>query len=166
VCSGLLTRNSSQDLQDNLSGNKKKIFDAIASASIVNNCAGVDTSKSQVLTAANFAKFLATKQMESKTDEEVKLLIFRHEPDPVLRQQCCMSFEGFAWYLMDQDNYAFVTEQMVPSDADMEQSLSHYFIASSHNTYLTGHQLKGESSVELYSQVRTNNLVLLYIILN
>lgn len=65
-----------------------------------------------------------------------------------------MSFEGFARFMMDEDNYAFLDERIVPDDEDMMMPLSNYYIASSHNTYLTGHQLKGESSVELYSQVR------------
>ena len=35
----------------------------------------------------------------------------------------------------------------------MDCPLSYYFVASSHNTYLTGHQLRGESSVEIYREV-------------
>ena len=54
---------------------------------------------------------------------------------------------------MDKDNYAFVNERVIQSSANMDRPLSQYYIASSHNTYLTGHQLKGESSSELYSQV-------------
>ena len=75
---GLLTRNSSVDLFEYKSSanlQKKKIFDAIAAASIVSNCAGVDTSKSQVITLPTFSKFLETRQMEQHSEEEVKALI-------------------------------------------------------------------------------------------
>ncbi|XP_073996296.1 uncharacterized protein isoform X2 [Rhodnius prolixus] len=153
---GLLTRNSSADLLDYKNTpamQKKKIFDAIATSSIVTNCAGVDTSKSQVIMLNNFAKFLETKQLEQHTEEEVKELIQRHEPDPTLRSHNCLSFEGFARFLMDKENFAFVNERVSPDERDMDYPISHYYIASSHNTYLTGHQLKGESSVDLYSQV-------------
>ena len=81
-------------------------------------------------------------------------LLQRHEPDPALRTQWCLSFEGFARYMMDKDNYAFPNEYALPDENEMKQPMSQYYIASSHNTYLTGHQLKGESSVQLYSQVK------------
>ncbi|XP_066257407.1 1-phosphatidylinositol 4,5-bisphosphate phosphodiesterase epsilon-1-like isoform X2 [Euwallacea similis] len=150
---GLLTRNSRQELEGQVVNTQKKVFDAIAAASIFTNCAGIDTNNSQVITLSTFTKFLETRQMETRSEDEVKDLIDRHEPDPTLRAQHCLSFEGFARYLMDKDNYAFIPECEVPMDEEMRKPLSTYYVASSHNTYLTGHQLKGESSIELYSQV-------------
>ncbi|XP_015511799.1 1-phosphatidylinositol 4,5-bisphosphate phosphodiesterase epsilon-1-like [Neodiprion virginianus] len=153
---GLLTRNNSIDCHEYKTSSNlqnKQIFDAIAATSIVNNCSGVDTSKSQVITLTTFTKFLESRQQEKLTDDEIKALVKRHEPDPALRTQMCLSFEGFARYMMDKDNYAFANEYAAPVETEMQQPLSQYYIASSHNTYLTGHQLKGESSVQLYSQV-------------
>lgn len=54
---------------------QKKVFDAIAAASIFTNCAGIDTNNSQVITLSTFTKFLETRQMETKTEEEIKALI-------------------------------------------------------------------------------------------
>lgn len=125
----------------------------MCAASIVHNCAGIDTSNTQVITISTLKKFLETRQMEMKTEDDIRAIIKRHEPDPTLRIEDCLSFEGFARYLMDKDNYAFINERIIQSTSNMDRPLSQYYIASSHNTYLTGHQLKGESSAELYSQV-------------
>lgn len=75
---GLLTRNNSIDCHEYKTGSnlqKKQIFDAVAAASIVNNCSGVDTSKSQVITLATFTKFLESRQQEKLSDDEIKALI-------------------------------------------------------------------------------------------
>ena len=53
-----------------------------------------------------------------------------------------LSQEGFLRYLMSSENDLVATEKFDVSE-DMDQPLAHYFINSSHNTYLTGkHQCK------------------------
>lgn len=52
---------------------------------------------------------------------------------------------------MSDDNPIMATNKLELCD-DMDQPMAHYFINSSHNTYLIGHQLTGKSSVEIYRQ--------------
>lgn len=147
-----VTRNTGGDQIDfRARSEKKKIYDAMAVASIINNSAGLDTSKDLVLPADALLHFISHYQGEQLSLEEAEQLVTQHEPHPELRRRHLLSFEGFARFLMDRDNEAI---RKGPVDEDsMTSPLSHYYIASSHNTYLTGHQLKGHSSVELYRQI-------------
>ncbi|CAH8495792.1 unnamed protein product [Heterobilharzia americana] len=63
-----------------------------------------------------------------------------------------ISIECFYRYLMSDDN-ACVFLDKLDVYQDMDQPLSHYYINSSHNTYLIGRQFGGKSSVEIYRQV-------------
>ncbi|KAG2120381.1 1-phosphatidylinositol-4,5-bisphosphate phosphodiesterase 1 [Suillus clintonianus] len=69
-----------------------------------------------------------------------KLSVFAQSP---------MSLDGFTSFLLSSDNPAF-TEQQGKVWHDMTRPLSEYLISSSHNTYLTGHQLVGSSTIEGY----------------
>lgn len=54
-------------------------------------------------------------------------------------------------YLASEDNMVLDLE-VVRQHMDMNQPLNHYFINTSHNTYLNGHQLRSESLTEMYIQ--------------
>ena len=111
----VLTRNNPIDFcKDN--DQRRMICDALANASIVSNCSGVDTSQSRCLRLKEFREFLEDHQEEHLHDEDIVELIQRHEPDSVLREACCLSFEGFARYLMDKDNYAYIHEKTRHND--------------------------------------------------
>ncbi|OAX38558.1 PLC-like phosphodiesterase [Rhizopogon vinicolor AM-OR11-026] len=73
------------------------------------------------------------------------------QPLPVSSQstELIMSLDGFSSFLLSSDNSAFI-EQQGRIWHDMTRPLSDYFISSSHNTYLTGHQLVGSSTIEGY----------------
>ena len=49
-----------------------------------------------------------------------------------------MSQEGFLCYLLSEENALIPEDKLAVNPNDMGEPLSHYFINSSHNTYLTG----------------------------
>ena len=63
-----------------------------------------------------------------------------------------MSINGFYNFLMSDDNAPVFLDRLDVYQ-DMDQPLCHYLINSSHNTYLTGKQFGGKSSVEMYRRV-------------
>ncbi|XP_076981516.1 1-phosphatidylinositol 4,5-bisphosphate phosphodiesterase epsilon-1 [Tamandua tetradactyla] len=156
----LLTRNVS-DLglfiksKQQLSDNQRQISDAIAAASIVTNGTGVESTSLGIFGVGilQLNDFLVNCQGEHCTYDEILSIIQKFEPSVSMCHQGLMSFEGFARFLMDKDNFASRNEESQENIKELQLPLSYYYIESSHNTYLTGHQLKGESSVELYSQV-------------
>jgi phosphatidylinositol phospholipase C delta len=60
-----------------------------------------------------------------------------------------LSLEGFTAFLLSTSNSAF-TDQDGSIHHDMTRPLSDYYVSSSHNTYLVGHQLVGDSTIEGY----------------
>lgn len=55
-----------------------------------------------------------------------------------------MSVDGFMRYLSGEEN-GVVSPEKLDLNEDMSQPLSHYFINSSHNTYLTGTRRPGSN---------------------
>lgn len=70
------------------------------------------------------------------------------EFDPEHRGES-ISLHKFASY-MDSTKNSIIDPKKGKVYMDMQQPLNHYFIASSHNTYLEGDQLNSASSVNRY----------------
>ncbi|XP_055591839.1 1-phosphatidylinositol 4,5-bisphosphate phosphodiesterase classes I and II isoform X2 [Uranotaenia lowii] len=120
----------------------------------------VGTSKRRLMSTTQLVDFLNKTQRDPRLNEilhpyantaRARDLIQEYEPNKFNAQKGQLSIDGFLRYLMSEDNPIMAVSKLDLSD-DMEQPLSHYFINSSHNTYLTGHQLTGKSSVEIYRQ--------------
>ncbi|XP_043912507.1 1-phosphatidylinositol 4,5-bisphosphate phosphodiesterase beta-1 [Protopterus annectens] len=113
------------------------------------------------LTADQMLEFINAKQRDPRLNEilypplkqeHVEQLIEKYEPNSSLAQKGQISVDGFMRYLSGEENGVIPPEKLDLCE-DMSQPLSHYFINSSHNTYLIAGQLAGTSSVEMYRQV-------------
>ncbi|XP_050101264.1 1-phosphatidylinositol 4,5-bisphosphate phosphodiesterase classes I and II isoform X2 [Anopheles aquasalis] len=120
----------------------------------------VGTSKRRLMSTSQLVDFLNKTQRDPRLNEilhpyantaRARDLIQEYEPNKFNAQKGQLSFDGFLRYLMSEDNPIMAASKLDLTD-DMDQPMSHYFINSSHNTYLTGHQLTGKSSVEIYRQ--------------
>uniref|UniRef100_A0A8C4IGB2 1-phosphatidylinositol 4,5-bisphosphate phosphodiesterase n=1 Tax=Dicentrarchus labrax TaxID=13489 RepID=A0A8C4IGB2_DICLA len=113
------------------------------------------------LSVEQMTEFINNKQRDPRLNEilypplkpeQVQVLVDKYEPNASLAQKGQISMEGFTRYLNGEENSIIPPEKLDQSE-DMTLPLSHYFINSSHNTYLTAGQLAGNSSVEMYKQV-------------
>ncbi|KAG8323388.1 phosphatidylinositol phospholipase C activity protein [Homalodisca vitripennis] len=103
------------------------------------------SSKRKLMTAPQLVDFLNQMQRDPRLNEILhpyanparsKDLISQYEPNKYNAARAQLSLDGFLRYLMSEDNPIMATSKIDLAD-DMDQPLAHYFINSSHNTYLT-----------------------------
>uniref|UniRef100_A0A672RRF0 phosphoinositide phospholipase C n=1 Tax=Sinocyclocheilus grahami TaxID=75366 RepID=A0A672RRF0_SINGR len=102
------------------------------------------------LTVEQMTDFLNNRQRDPRLNEilypplkaeQVQGLVEKYEPDTMLSRRGQISVEGFGRYLSGEENSIIPPEKLDQSE-DMTLPLSHYFINSSHNTYLTGQPIR------------------------
>ncbi|XP_018533001.1 1-phosphatidylinositol 4,5-bisphosphate phosphodiesterase delta-1 isoform X2 [Lates calcarifer] len=101
------------------------------------------------MSSENLVEFLLKEQREKATLADAHKIIEKCEPDENVKQKKLLSKDGFLMYVHHPEAWIL---NPVHKDVyqDMSQPLNHYFISSSHNTYLMEDQLKGPSSTEAY----------------
>ncbi|TGZ47840.1 hypothetical protein CRM22_011021 [Opisthorchis felineus] len=119
------------------------------------------SNNTDVLHADKMIEFLNETQRDPRLNEilypfanrqTIKYIQENYETQEEYKNTDMLSIECFYRYLMS-DNNACVFLDRLDVYQEMDQPLSHYYINSSHNTYLSGRQFGGKSSVEMYRQV-------------
>ncbi|XP_064396880.1 1-phosphatidylinositol 4,5-bisphosphate phosphodiesterase delta-1-like isoform X2 [Halichondria panicea] len=109
------------------------------------------SSKMEWLTVKDLQKFLQLEQgADNPSLEFCTQLVQKYEPTDEGKAQGFMSMDGFSQFMLGPENDIINVDRCSIIYQDMTQPLSHYYIASSHNTYLLEDQLKGPSSCEAY----------------
>ncbi|XP_051871492.1 1-phosphatidylinositol 4,5-bisphosphate phosphodiesterase beta-2-like [Pristis pectinata] len=121
----------------------------------------MDVTVKPYLTRQQLSTFINETQRDARLNnflfpliqpDQTQKLIEKYEPNRMNANKGHLSLEGLGWYLSGPENSLIFSERLTVYQ-DMTQPLSHYFINSSHNTYLTAGQFSGISSPEMYRQV-------------
>ncbi|KAI1302345.1 1-phosphatidylinositol 4,5-bisphosphate phosphodiesterase beta-4 [Halotydeus destructor] len=121
----------------------------------------ITQGKSNQISAKQLVEFLNEKQRDPRLNEilyplydekRAKEIINTYEPDAQMVTEGKISQDGLIRYLMSDENAPVFLDRL-EMFMDLDQPMSHYYINSSHNTYLSGRQFGGKSSVEMYRQV-------------
>nr|XP_034989549.1 1-phosphatidylinositol 4,5-bisphosphate phosphodiesterase eta-1 isoform X2 [Zootoca vivipara] len=111
------------------------------------------SDKKDHLTVEEFAQFLKVEQKMSNVTTEYCLDIIRKfEVSEENKTKNVLGIEGFTNFMRSPTCDVF-NPLHGEVNQDMDQPLCNYYIASSHNTYLTGDQLLSQSKVEMYARV-------------
>ncbi|KAK1794513.1 hypothetical protein P4O66_010766 [Electrophorus voltai] len=106
------------------------------------------SSNGRVLSTVDLRDFLKD-QGEDSMLVHAQSLILTYELNEWARNNQLMTANGFTMYMLSKENDVFDLEHGRVCQ-DMSRPLSHYFISSSHNTYLTKDQVMSESSTDTY----------------
>ncbi|XP_015429445.1 PREDICTED: 1-phosphatidylinositol 4,5-bisphosphate phosphodiesterase-like [Dufourea novaeangliae] len=121
----------------------------------------ITKGKSDTINLGQLVQFMNEKQRDPRLNEILYPLydekrcteiINDYEQDEKARNAKSFTKDGFIRYLMSDENAPVFLDKL-EEWMDMDQPLSHYYINSSHNTYLSGRQIGGKSTVEMYRQV-------------
>ncbi|XP_073435123.1 1-phosphatidylinositol 4,5-bisphosphate phosphodiesterase eta-1 isoform X3 [Dendrobates tinctorius] len=111
------------------------------------------SDKKDHLTVDELAQFLKMEQkMNNVTTEYCLDVIQKFEVSEENKEQKVLGIEGFTSFMRGPAGDIF-NPLHCEIYQDMEQPLCNYYIASSHNTYLTGDQLLSQSKVDMYAWV-------------
>ncbi|KAG7153698.1 1-phosphatidylinositol 45-bisphosphate phosphodiesterase-like, partial [Homarus americanus] len=114
-------------------------------------------TKGEHVSLAQLVNFMNEKQRDPSLNEilyplydekRCMQIIKAHEPNEENIENKRFSKDGLLAYLMSDENAPVFLDRL-DIYQDMDQPLSHYYINSSHNTYLSGRQFGGKSTAEM-----------------
>uniref|UniRef100_A0A146L2V9 1-phosphatidylinositol 4,5-bisphosphate phosphodiesterase n=2 Tax=Lygus hesperus TaxID=30085 RepID=A0A146L2V9_LYGHE len=121
----------------------------------------ITQGKADYINVDQFITFLNEKQRDPRLNEilyplydekRAAEIIATYEQNEEMIKEKRLTKDGLIRYLMSDENAPVFLDRL-DVYMEMDQPLSHYYINSSHNTYLSGRQFGGKSSVEMYRQV-------------